>query len=133
MMDNRVRISRVAKELGVSSQHIRMLEWQGRIPPARRDYNGRIYTEFDIALLRTWASDPGRGGLSVQRRFSVPEPIISYAPRRDATPEAEVSALAACYRIILDSAKTRGPLPDKSGPDDPERRSNEIRAKASIP
>ena len=40
-------------ELGVSSQHIRMLEWQGRIPPARRDYNGRIYTEFDIALLRS--------------------------------------------------------------------------------
>jgi hypothetical protein len=30
-----------------------MLEWQGRIPPARRDLNGRIYTEFDIALLRS--------------------------------------------------------------------------------
>jgi len=30
-----------------------MLEWQGRIPPARRDFNGRIYTEFDIALLRS--------------------------------------------------------------------------------
>jgi DNA-binding transcriptional MerR regulator len=40
-------------ELGVSPQHIRMLEWEGRIPPARRDYNGRIYTEFDIALLRS--------------------------------------------------------------------------------
>jgi hypothetical protein len=30
-----------------------VLEWQGRIPAARRDYNGRIYSEFDIALLRS--------------------------------------------------------------------------------
>jgi hypothetical protein len=30
-----------------------MLEWQGRIPPARRDFNGRLYSEFDIALLRS--------------------------------------------------------------------------------
>ena len=52
-MDHGVRISRVAMELGVSPQHIRMLEWQGRIPPARRDYRGRIYSEFDIALLRS--------------------------------------------------------------------------------
>jgi hypothetical protein len=29
-----------------------VLEWEGRIPAARRDYNGRIYTEFDITLLR---------------------------------------------------------------------------------
>jgi DNA-binding transcriptional MerR regulator len=40
-------------KLGVSPQHIRVLEWQGRIPQARRDYNGRIYTEFDIAVLRS--------------------------------------------------------------------------------
>ena len=51
-MDREIRISEVARELGVSPQHIRTLEWQGRIPPARRDFNGRIYTEFDIALLR---------------------------------------------------------------------------------
>jgi hypothetical protein len=37
----------------VDPHHLRMLEWQGRIPPARRDYNGRIYSEFDIALLRS--------------------------------------------------------------------------------
>jgi hypothetical protein len=30
-----------------------MLEWEGRIPPARRDFNGRIYSELDIALLRS--------------------------------------------------------------------------------
>jgi hypothetical protein len=29
-----------------------MLEWEGRIPPVRRDYNGRVYSAFDIALLR---------------------------------------------------------------------------------
>jgi DNA-binding transcriptional MerR regulator len=49
-----VRISRVAKKLGVSPQPIRMLELQGRIPQARRDYNGRLYTEFYIiAVLRS--------------------------------------------------------------------------------
>jgi DNA-binding transcriptional MerR regulator len=29
-----------------------MLEKTGRIPPARRDLNGRVYSEFDIALLK---------------------------------------------------------------------------------
>ena len=52
-MDYGLRISEAARELGVSAQHIRMLEWQGRIPQARRDYNGRIYTAFDIAVLRS--------------------------------------------------------------------------------
>jgi DNA-binding transcriptional MerR regulator len=53
MMEDVIRISRVAEELGVTPQYIRMLEWQGIIPPARRDYNGRIYSQFDIALLRS--------------------------------------------------------------------------------
>ena len=39
--------------LGVHPHHLRILEWQGRIPPARRDLNGRVYGEFDIALLRS--------------------------------------------------------------------------------
>ena len=47
-----MRISRVAEELGVSPQYLRILEWQGTIPPARRDFNGRVYSELDIALLR---------------------------------------------------------------------------------
>ena len=51
-------------------------------------------------------------------------PRITYAPRPDATPEAEVSALAAVYRIVL-SAKKRGRLPDKSGPDDAKERSKD--------
>ena len=52
-MNGVVHISEAARQLGVSSQHLRMLEWQARIPPARRDFNGRIYTPFDIALLRS--------------------------------------------------------------------------------
>jgi hypothetical protein len=43
---------------------------------------------------------------------------ITYSPGPDATPEAEFSALATAYAFILDSAKKRGRLRDKSGPDD---------------
>jgi hypothetical protein len=43
---------------------------------------------------------------------------IVYAPRSDATPNAEISALAMVYRLIADSAKTRGRLTDECGPDD---------------
>jgi predicted site-specific integrase-resolvase len=46
-------ISEAARRLGVSPKHLRVLEREGRIPPARRDLNGRIYSEFDIALLRS--------------------------------------------------------------------------------
>lgn len=52
-MANEVHIAAAAEALGVTAQHLRMLEWQGRIPPARRDFNGRIYSEFDIALLKS--------------------------------------------------------------------------------
>lgn len=47
-----MHISEAAKALGVSPHHLRVLEYQGRIPAARRDYNGRIYSEFDLALLK---------------------------------------------------------------------------------
>jgi hypothetical protein len=52
-MSDDVRISEAARSLSVSPQHLRMLEWEGRIPPVRRDYNGRIYSEFDIAVMRS--------------------------------------------------------------------------------
>jgi hypothetical protein len=45
-------------------------------------------------------------------------PRTTYAARPDATPEAETSALASVYHLILDSGKKRGRLLDKSGPDD---------------
>lgn len=51
-MLNTVHIGEAAKQLGVTPQHLRVLEWEGRVPPARRDFNGRVYTPFDIELLR---------------------------------------------------------------------------------
>lgn len=52
-MDGMVHISEAARQLSVTPYYLRTLEWQGRIPPARRDLNGRIYSEFDIALLKS--------------------------------------------------------------------------------
>ncbi len=44
-------IGEAARRLNVTPHHLRILEREGRIPAPRRDLNGRIYTEFDIALL----------------------------------------------------------------------------------
>ena len=52
-MERNVHISEAARELGVTAHHLRTLEGEGRIPPARRDFNGRVYSEFDIALLKS--------------------------------------------------------------------------------
>ena len=52
-MDGDFHISEAARRLGVTPHHLRALERQGRVPPARRDFNGRIYSEFDIALLKS--------------------------------------------------------------------------------
>jgi DNA-binding transcriptional MerR regulator len=65
-----VHISEAARRLGVSSQHLRMLEWEGRIPPARRDFNGRVYSEFDIALLKSL------GVGSRPRKLKRPEEVL---------------------------------------------------------
>ena len=52
-MDSVVHISKAAKQLEVTPQYLRMLEWEGRVPPVRRDLNGRVYSKLDIALLRS--------------------------------------------------------------------------------
>jgi DNA-binding transcriptional MerR regulator len=52
MDDTVFHIGEAARRLSVTPKHLRVLEREGRIPPARRDYNGRIYSEFDIALLK---------------------------------------------------------------------------------
>jgi len=70
-MNRAVHISEAAKQLGCTPQHIRILEWQGRIPPARRDFNGRIYSDFDIALLRSL------GVGSRPRKLKRPEEVLS--------------------------------------------------------
>ena len=42
-----------AAGLTVTPKHLRLLEREGRVPPAHRGLNGRIYTPFDITLLRS--------------------------------------------------------------------------------
>ncbi len=49
---NVFHIGETARRLNVTPKHLRVLEREGRIPAARRDLNGRVYTRFDIALLR---------------------------------------------------------------------------------
>jgi len=41
---------------------------------------------------------------------------VRYSPRDDATPTVEVAALAACYRIIIESAKNRDQTPGAPRP-----------------
>jgi len=48
-----VHISEAAKALGITAHYLRILEYEGRIPPARRDlFNDRVYSDLDLALLR---------------------------------------------------------------------------------
>jgi len=61
-------------------------------------------------------------------------PYITYSRRPDVKPEDELNALAACYRIILDSAEQRGRLPDKNDPEDVKGRSeSDFHAATRIP
>jgi DNA-binding transcriptional MerR regulator len=69
-MNGVVHISEAAKLLGVSPEHLRNLERARRIPAPRRDLNGRIYTEFDIALLK------GIGVGSRPRMLRRPEEVL---------------------------------------------------------
>jgi DNA-binding transcriptional MerR regulator len=52
-MDGFVHIGAGARQLGVTPRHSRILERDRRIPPVKRDINGRVYSEEDIALLRS--------------------------------------------------------------------------------
>lgn len=45
-------IGEAASRLGVTPRYLRMLEAGGKIPPARRDLNGRVYSPADILLLK---------------------------------------------------------------------------------
>jgi DNA-binding transcriptional MerR regulator len=63
-------IGEAARRIGCTPEHLRTLEREGRIPAARRDLNGRIFSEFDIALLRSM----GIG--SRPRRLRRPEEVL---------------------------------------------------------
>lgn len=45
-------------------------------------------------------------------------PAISYAPRPDATPEAETSALASVYRYIILDCRAKKEAAPESRPED---------------
>jgi hypothetical protein len=58
-------------------------------------------------------------------------PHITYVPSGgDANPQTELSALANIYRFVLERKEA---APRQSRPDDPERRSDDIRATTRIP
>jgi hypothetical protein len=62
----------------------------------------------------------------------VDKPRIAYAPRANALAKTEIAVLANIYKFALDChAKREATRP--SSPDDPEKRSDEIRAKTRIP
>ena len=63
-------ISEAARRLSVTPKHLRVLEREGRIPPARRDFNGRVYSEFDIALITSM------GVGSRPRRLKLAEEVL---------------------------------------------------------
>ncbi len=69
-MEQTVHISEAAERLSVTPHHLRMLEWRGRIPVARRDLNGRVYSDFDIALLKSM------GVGSRPRKLKRPEEVL---------------------------------------------------------
>jgi hypothetical protein len=56
-------------------------------------------------------------------------PRIVYRANEDATCEVEISALVNVYRFVLVKKEATRP----GSPDDPERRSDEIRAKTTLP
>jgi hypothetical protein len=62
----------------------------------------------------------------------VSEPLVTYEPRPDTKPESERATLAVVYRFIIDCHARRKAAPE-SRPENPERRSDEIRAKRRIP
>jgi DNA-binding transcriptional MerR regulator len=66
-------IGECVQRLGCTPKHLRALEREGRIPPARRDLNGRVYTEFDVALLKAL------GVGSRPRRLKSPEEVLEAA------------------------------------------------------
>jgi len=52
-MEKTLTVSEAARELGRSERWLRDAERKGKIPKAKRDYNGwRVYRQEDIAQLK---------------------------------------------------------------------------------
>jgi len=61
----------------------------------------------------------------------VDKPVVAYSERANALPETEIAVLANIYKFVLDCHAKKESAPE-SRPDDPERRSDEFRAKTTI-
>jgi len=63
----------------------------------------------------------------------VPEEwVISYAPRDDATPEAEIATLAYIYKFVFDAANKNAAGVTSTNGDDAMKGSNDDRASGII-
>jgi hypothetical protein len=69
-MDEIFHISEAARRLSVTPTYLRALEAQGRIPAPRRDFNGRVYSDVDVALLMNL------GVGSRPRKLKAPEEVL---------------------------------------------------------
>ena len=65
-MGSEVHTSEAARRLGVSVTLLRRLERAGKIPLSHRDFNGRIYSEYDLAPR---SGTGGRGGYRYEPLF----------------------------------------------------------------
>jgi hypothetical protein len=75
-------------------------------------------TQVLISLFfAAWAWALDCAGSSKSRRSLVSKPTVSYEPRRDTTPEAELNVLAVIYRFVLDCHAKKEAAPE-SRPDD---------------
>lgn len=73
-MELQVRIGEAARRLGGVTPHwLRILEWEGRIPPARRRGAGRVYTESDLAVLKRIGVGSGERLKSLEALMEWPE------------------------------------------------------------
>lgn len=48
-----IRISEAARQLRVSAQYLRLLEAEGKVPAARRVFGCRVFSDEDVARLRS--------------------------------------------------------------------------------
>jgi hypothetical protein len=105
-------------------------EGVGKLPRGREVFRPQPHNHMAVHRQRRTESSPRRPvrphppphlaqlhGREGVRRIAMDTPVnIRYARRPDATPKAELSALAACYRLILDCAEKKAA--PASGPED---------------
>ena len=104
-----LKVSQATDELRGTPSRLRFGGQLGPLPLARRSRAGwRCNTPEGVHRLRRLGAVKKRersleGGMS--------KPRLVYTPRQDATRDGELNALAAVYKLILDSAEERAAHP----------------------